>query len=191
VYGGFYAILRVLAKPAAPGLILDDMFQALSILRQGYRCVIDRSALASDVSPPSCVSEFRSKVRAVAGNFQLAVEVPWILSSANRLLFQLVSHNLLRLLVPYFFVLFLISAAVLGTHSMVYLAFSLLQAAFWLLATMSLKVSVRIPVLKRLAAAAVVGLFTFLSTRDPLWKIWTPTTVSPFEEKVWSDQRSA
>ena len=52
VYGGFYAIRRSLARPAPPGLILDDMFQPLSILRQGYRSVLDRSALVTDTGPP-------------------------------------------------------------------------------------------------------------------------------------------
>jgi hypothetical protein len=198
VYGGFYAIRRVLARPSPPGLILDDMFQPLSIQRQGYRSVLDRSALVTDPWPVSRESEFRRKVRTFAGNFQLYAEAPWILSSANRILFQLVSHKLLRLFVPYFFVLILISAAVLGMHSVLYLAFAFLQAAFWLMAATSLKVN--IPFLKRLAApagallalnaAAIAGLFTFLFTRSPLWKIWTPMIASPFEEEAWSDQRS-
>ncbi len=37
VYGGFYAIRRELAVLQPPGMILDDMFQPLSIIRQGYR----------------------------------------------------------------------------------------------------------------------------------------------------------
>jgi hypothetical protein len=83
-------------------------------------------------------------------------------------------------------------------HSVLYLAFAFLQAAFWLMAATSLKVN--IPFLKRLAApagallalnaAAIAGLFTFLFTRSPLWKIWTPMIASPFEEEAWSDQRS-
>jgi glycosyltransferase involved in cell wall biosynthesis len=184
VYGGFYAIRRALARPAPPGLILDDMFQPLSILRQGYRSVLDRSALVTDSWPASSASEFRRKVRTLAGNFQLVFEAPWILTSANRVLFQLVSHKLLRLLVPYCFISLLLSAASLGGHSAAYLDFAFMQAAFWLMAATSLKVSV--PFLQRLTApagallilnaAAIAGFFVFLFTRGPLWKIWTPTT---------------
>jgi glycosyltransferase involved in cell wall biosynthesis len=189
VYGGFYAIRRVLARPAPPGLILDDMFQPLSILRQGYRSVLDRSAVVTDDWPGSRGREFQHKVRALAGNFQLFVEAPWVLSPENRLRFQLISHKLLRLVVPYFFLSLFISTCALGAHSVVYLTFAFLQAAFWLMAASSLKVS--IPGVKRVAApagallalnaAAIAGLFTFLFTRGPLWKIWTPTaTTSPF-----------
>jgi cellulose synthase/poly-beta-1,6-N-acetylglucosamine synthase-like glycosyltransferase len=192
VSGCFYAIRRALAKPAPAGLILDDMFLPLSILRQGYRCVLDRSALVTDTWPASATSEFRRKVRTLAGNFQLVAEAPWLLTSANRILFQLVSHKLLRLLVPYCFILLLLSAAILGLHSTMYLAFVLLQAAFWLMAAASLKLNV--PGLQRLAApagallvlnaAAIAGFFAFLFTRGPLWKIWTPTAAPLFEEEA-------
>jgi len=47
------------------------MFQPLSILRQGYRSVLDRSALVTDTWPASSACEFRRKVRTLAGNFQL------------------------------------------------------------------------------------------------------------------------
>ena len=45
VYGGFYAIRRELAVPQPAGMILDDMFQPLSIIRQGYRSVLDPQAV--------------------------------------------------------------------------------------------------------------------------------------------------
>lgn len=195
VYGGFYAIRRVLARPAPSGLILADLFQTLSILRQGYRSVLDRSAVVIDNWPAPRGREFQRKVRTLAGEFQLFVEAPWVLSSENRLCFQLISHKLLRLFVPYFFVLLLISALALGAHSVLYLAFAFVQVAFWLLAATSLKVS--IPGVKRvvapagalltLNAAAIAGLFTFLRTRGPLWKIGTPANASPFDEKDWSE----
>jgi glycosyltransferase involved in cell wall biosynthesis len=192
VYGGFYAIRRSLARPAPPGLILDDMFQPLSILRQGYRSVLDRSALVTDTWPASSACEFRRKVRTLAGNFQLIAAAPWLLTPANRVLFQLVSHKLLRLLVPYFLLSLLSSAAILGLHSPAYLAFAVLQLGFWLLAAASLKVTV--PVLQRLTApagallvlnaAAIAGFFAFLFTRGPLWKIWSPTASPMFQEQV-------
>ena len=178
VYGGFYAIRRRLATPVPAGLILDDMFQPLSVIRQGYRSVLERTAFVTDTWPASSAGEFQRKVRTLAGNFQLVAEAPWLLTPKNRVLFQLVSHKLLRLVVPYGFVGLLVSSAVLG-----YKGFAALQVGFWLLAAVSLKV--RVPVLHRLAApagallvlngAAVVGLWTYLFTRGPLWRIWSPT----------------
>jgi cellulose synthase/poly-beta-1,6-N-acetylglucosamine synthase-like glycosyltransferase len=188
VYGGFYAIRRSLATQNPDGLILDDMFQPLSIIRQGYRSVLDRTALVTDIWPASTAGEFNRKVRTLAGNFQLLAVAPWLLTPANRLLPQLVSHKLLRLIVPYLFVLTMVTSAVLGAAGSVPFAlFGLLQTAFWFVAALSLRV--RLPLVHRFAApagallvlnaAAVAGLYTYLFTRGPLWKIWSPTPIVP------------
>ncbi len=184
VYGGFYAIRRSLATPAPAGLILDDMYQPLAIIRQGYRSVLDRKAIVSDRWPAKATGEFSRKVRTLAGNFQLIAEAPWLLTPANRVLFQLVSHKLMRLAVPYFFVLLLISTAWLGRTSPIMAIFAIAQILFWGMAAVAIRR--RVPVLQRIAApasallvlnaAAVVGLYTFLFTRGPLWRIWSPTS---------------
>ena len=136
-----------------------------------------------DTWPARASGEFQRKVRTLAGNFQLIAMAPWVLTGENRVRFQLVSHKLLRLVVPYCFVLLLLTSAVLGAHSRWFAVFSLLQAGFWAVAAVGSKV--RIPVLHRVAApasallvlnaAAVAGLYTFLFTSGPLWKIWSPT----------------
>jgi cellulose synthase/poly-beta-1,6-N-acetylglucosamine synthase-like glycosyltransferase len=183
VYGGFYAARRSLVQLFPPGIILDDMFQPLAILRQGYRSVLDRSAIVTDTWPGKVAGEFQRKVRTLAGNFQLVSLAPWILSPVNRVLFQLVSHKLLRLAVPYFFVLMLISASWLGLASLAWRLVALAQWVFWLSALASLRV--KLPVIHRFAAAAsallvlnaaaIAGLYKFLFTAGPLWKIWSPT----------------
>jgi len=183
VYGGFYAVRRSAASPAPPGIILDDMFQPLSIIGKGYRSVLDRTAFVTDTWPAQAAGEFQRKVRTLAGNFQLIALAPWLLTPRNRVLFQLVSHKLLRLAVPYFFVLLFLSSAFLGIHSSFFMIFAGLQLAFWLMAAVSLKV--HIPVLHRLAspagallvlnAAAVAGLCRYFFTSGPLWKTWLPT----------------
>jgi len=182
VYGGFYAARRNLVRPFPEGIILDDMFQPLSILRQGYRSVLDRSAIVVDTWPGKVSGEFQRKIRTLAGNYQLVSLAPWILSPRNRVLFQLVSHKLMRLVVPYFFVLLLLSATWLGIDSMAWRAVAIAQWAFWLAAALALKV--RVPVIHRVASAAsallvlnfaaVIGLYKFLFTSGPLWKIWSP-----------------
>ncbi len=183
VYGGFYAVRRALATPAPQGLILDDMFQPLAIIRQGYRSVLERSAFVTDTWPASSAGEFSRKVRTLAGNFQLIAQNPWLLTPANRVLFQLVSHKLLRLAVPWFFVTLLLSSITLGLRSLPFLLFAIAQLAFWTMALVSLRV--RLPLLHKIAApagallvlnaAAVAGLYKFLFTQGPLWKIWSPT----------------
>ncbi len=182
VYGGFYAIRRELAIPQPAGMILDDMFQPLSIIRQGYRSVLDVHAYVYDTWPTKIEEEFQRKVRTLAGNFQLFRLAPWTLTPRNPVLFQLVSHKVMRLVVPYLMILLLISTLALWSRSPLYAAFAVFQIFGWLIAIAGLRY--RIPVLHRIAApasallmlkaAAVAGLYRFLFTRGPLWKIWTP-----------------
>ena len=79
VYGGFYAIRREHFMPQPAGIILDDMFQPLSIIRQGYRSVLDTRACVYDTWPKKVEGEFHRKVRTLAGNFQLFQIAPWTL----------------------------------------------------------------------------------------------------------------
>jgi len=180
VYGGFYAIRRELAVRQPAGTILDDMFQPLSIIRQGYRSVVDEDAFVYDTWPKQVEGEFHRKVRTLAGNFQLFQLAPWTLSPGNRVFLQLVSHKVLRLVVPYLLILMLVSAFALAAGSVFYAAFAALQVIGWTIAIAGLRY--KVPILHRAAAAAaallvlnaaaVVGLYRFLFTRGPLWKIW-------------------
>ena len=183
VYGGFYAVRRRLSRSFPPGLILDDMFQPLTVIRQGYRSVLDHSATVTDTWPATARGEFQRKVRTLAGNYQLIAAAPWVLSGDNPVRFQLVSHKLFRLLVPYALMLMLVMALVLGHFYPVWWAVAAAQTAFWVLALLGLVV--RVPGLHRvfgpagalvvLNAAAVAGLFRFVFTSGPLWKTWSPT----------------
>jgi len=181
VYGGFYAIRRKLASALPAGAILDDMLQPLSVIRQGYRSVLDLRARVYDTWPKSLRGEFHRKVRTLAGNFQLLQLAPWLLSRQNRLRFELISHKLMRLLVPVLLVMLLINSALLANHSLFYAGALAAQIVFYVLAALG---SVRgIPVVRRIAApasafcmlnaAVVVGFYKFLFTRGPLWKIWS------------------
>jgi hypothetical protein len=184
VYGGFYAIRRKLASELPHGTILDDMLQPLSVIRQGYRSVLDLRARVYDIWPKSLRGEFHRKVRTLAGNFQLIQLAPWLLSRQNRLRFELISHKLMRLLVPILLVLVLVTSTFLAGRSLLYAGALAVQIGFYALAVLG--AGRGIPVLMRLAgpasafcmlnAAVVVGFYKFLFTRGPLWKIWTSET---------------
>jgi len=191
VYGGFYAVRRELVVPQPPGTILDDMFQPLSIIRQGYRSVLDPRARVYDTWPEQVEGEFNRKVRTLAGNFQLFQLAPWSLMPSNRVLFQFISHKVMRLVVPYLLVSLLVSSIALSFGSRLYAVLAGGQILGWIIATIGLKN--KIPAIHRLAspasallvlnAAAVVGLYRFVMTRGPLWKIWSsgPITSSDFD----------
>ncbi len=181
VYGGFYAIRRKLASALPEGTILDDMLQPLSVIRQGYRSVLDLRARVYDIWPRNLRGEFHRKVRTLAGNFQLLQLAPWLLSRQNRLRFELISHKLMRLLVPILLVLLFVTSTFLADRSVLYAGALAAQIAFYVLAVLG--AGRGIPALMRIAgpasafcmlnAAVVVGFYKFLFTRGPLWKIWT------------------
>ena len=190
VYGGCYAGRRELVKALPEGTILDDLLQCLTIVRQGYRCVLDPRACVYDTWPKTSRHEFDRKVRTLAGNFQLLRLAPWTLSRQNRLRFELISHKFLRLLVPLLLAIMLVTSALLARSSSLYAAALIAQVGMYILA--ALGVGRGVPLVKRVAgpanafcmlnAAVVVGFYKFLFTRGPLWKIWGATSVADVVE---------
>jgi cellulose synthase/poly-beta-1,6-N-acetylglucosamine synthase-like glycosyltransferase len=186
VTGCFYAVRANLASNLPDATVLDDMLQPLSVIRQGYRSVVDLHAMVYDVLPRDAQNEFNRKVRTLAGNFQLIQLAPWVLSRENRLRFELISHKLSRLLVPALLIVAFFSSAILSVYSRIYAAAFIAQVLLYLLAAVG---AVRgIPFISKVAGAArafcvlnlavIVGFYRFLFTRGPLWKIWIPTSPS-------------
>jgi cellulose synthase/poly-beta-1,6-N-acetylglucosamine synthase-like glycosyltransferase len=186
VYGGCYAVRRELARELPEDVILDDMYQPLSVIRQGFRSVLDPRARVADQWPATAAGEFRRKVRTLAGNYQLLQLAPWLLSRENRVRFQLISHKLLRLAVPVFLLLLLLSS---GLHwaSLFYRACFLAQAGFYALALLGCvwqgnplrRLTTAIASFTLLNAAAVVGCYRFVTIRGPLWALWTAAPEIP------------
>ena len=188
---------RELARALPEATILDDMLQPLSVIRQGYRSVIDVRAQVYDVWPESLQGEFNRKVRTLAGNFQLLQLAPWLLSRENRLRFELVSHKLLRLLVPVLLLVMLGSSTVLAPRSRSYAIGFAMQLLLYMMACVGawggLSIAARIGGAARafcmMNAAVVVGFYKFASNRGPLWKIWIPT--APFAGLSSTDEDQA
>ncbi|MGD1091320.1 MAG: glycosyltransferase family 2 protein [Bryobacteraceae bacterium] len=98
--GPCYAMRRELAAPLAPDMLLDDVMLPLGAFFRGYRLIIEPAAHAFDF-PTGLGSEFRRKMRTLAGLWQVFYRVPALLSSANPMRFHFVSQKLGRLLIPY------------------------------------------------------------------------------------------
>ncbi len=98
--GAIYAMRRELAVPLPPGTLLDDVFLPLAAFFRGYRVILDRYAWAYDY-PVALHSEFRRKLRTLAGNYQLLRFYPQLLSSRNRMWIHFISHKLARLFLPH------------------------------------------------------------------------------------------
>src|SRR5450432_211328 len=98
--GCIYAMRRHLATRLPEGTLVDDMYLPLAAFFRGYRVILEASAVAYDY-PTRLSSEFRRKVRTLAGNFQVIGQYPALLGPSNRMWIHFVSHKLARLLMPY------------------------------------------------------------------------------------------
>lgn len=98
--GPIYAVRRSNFRPIPPGLILDDMYLPLGAFFDGYRLVTEPRAVAWD-EEMDVATEFRRKVRTLAGNYQLLRHEPRLLLPwRNRMFAHYLSYKIGRLLLP-------------------------------------------------------------------------------------------
>jgi poly-beta-1,6-N-acetyl-D-glucosamine synthase len=175
VTGAIYAIRRNLYTPIPIGTLLDDVFVPMNIARSGQRVIFEPAAIARDYIFSEKGREFSRKVRTLTGNYQLIRLAPWLLSPANPLLFRLISHKLLRLLVPLLLLLLLITSAL--ADGPFYRAIFWVQVLFYLLAAFgSLAPSIKkfkpvgvATTFVMLNAAAAVAFYNFVTGRNKVW----------------------
>ena len=176
--GPFYAIRRELAVPIPVDTLLDDVYLPLSAFFRGYRLVVAEEARAFDY-PTNVNIEFGRKVRTLAGNYQLLWHYPALLTTANRMLFHYVSYKLMRLMLPWMFLLLLFtsfwlpwpwSIAALSAQGLFYGMAALDLAASGVLKRLTSPARTVVSML--LASACAVKIFYV----SPL-EIWKPTEV--------------
>ena len=174
--GAIYAMRRELAAPLPPDTLLDDVHLPMGAFVRGYRLVLDESARAFD-EPSSLDTEFRRKVRTLAGIYQLIGAYPVLLTPANRMWLHFLSHKFGRLLLPFALILCAASALFLDSPWSEWLLAG--QAAFYLAAALDLVVP-RSSSLKRLTTpvrtfvvmmvAAVCATRILFAPARELWK---------------------
>jgi poly-beta-1,6-N-acetyl-D-glucosamine synthase len=158
VTGALYAARRELIPPLPPRTLLDDVYIPMHIARAGKRVLFEPGARAWDDAVPSS-REFRRKVRTLMGNYQLIQLAPWLLSRRNPLLWEFVSHKLLRLVGP--FVLLGALGASLAAAGLIYKALFGVQAIFYSTALLG-ATRARLGALRRVTEASLA--FVLLNT---------------------------
>jgi cellulose synthase/poly-beta-1,6-N-acetylglucosamine synthase-like glycosyltransferase len=137
VTGAVAAFRRRLFEPLPPDTILDDVLLPMRVVRQGYRVMFEPLARAYDRWPAASRDELARKVRTLTGNFQLFARERWLLNPfRNRLWLQTVSHKLLRLLLPAWFVVVLVANLFLLDQPLYQVTLAL-QALFYGLAVLA------------------------------------------------------
>ena len=163
VTGAISAVRRPLFRPIPQGTVLDDVYWPMQVAMQRYRVIHDDRAHAFDRLPPRARDEFRRKVRTLSGNFQLASRAPSILNPLkDPIWFQLVSHKLLRLVVPWALLGMLAASAALSARPF-YRAALVAQLAGYVLGVLGM--SERVGARAKVASAAA----SFLVLNAAAW----------------------
>lgn len=102
VNGEICAIRADLFRPAPPGTINDDQWMAHMVIRAGYDVVFCPEAVSRETVSASAADEKERRARMVAGQYQVFAgvhrEIPW---RRPVVAWMLISHKLLRPLVPF------------------------------------------------------------------------------------------
>jgi hypothetical protein len=176
--GPLYAIRKDLFRPMPADTLLDDMYIPLGAFFQGYRLVLEEQAKAYDY-PTNIGTEFRRKVRTLAGNYQIIRQFPALLSFRNRMLLHYLSYKLGRLLLPWMFLALLAVSFLLPRPFSVLavgaqLLFALIAATDFVTSPDSFWKRVSSPlrtVVTMLAASACAVAIFFV----PPQRLWKPT----------------
>jgi cellulose synthase/poly-beta-1,6-N-acetylglucosamine synthase-like glycosyltransferase len=116
--GAIYAVRKECYRPMAADA-LSDFVNPLQVVEQGRRCVYEPDALSVEEAAGSFDREFRRKVRIVNRAWRAMMSMKSMLNPFRYGLFAwaLVSHKVLRWLVPMFLVVMVaINLALLGQH---------------------------------------------------------------------------
>jgi len=130
--GAVSAIRRDLFDPLPDDTLVDDLVVPLRLIAKGYRVVFEPRAIAYDTTSVVPGREFARKVRTLAGVLQTCFSARALVGRLPmRVWWQLLSHKLLRLVVPYLLVIIFLATALL--HGPVYRVALAVQIALYAL----------------------------------------------------------
>lgn len=129
--GAIFAIRKELYKPLKP-YDINDFVIPLNIVGQGYRGVLDDEAFCMEETPRDTEGEFNRQVRitnrtirAIANNKALLNPLKFPLFS-----FELISHKLLKFMLPFFVITVFITNCLIVTTGFLYYLILVLQVFF-------------------------------------------------------------
>jgi cellulose synthase/poly-beta-1,6-N-acetylglucosamine synthase-like glycosyltransferase len=132
--GGVYALRREMYRPVPANAIVDDFWISMNLVRDGYHCVYDPEAVATEEVPERMGDEFRRRVRIGIGNYQALRQFAGLLDPRRgAVALAFFSHKCLRWLVPHFLVLAFAANALLAAQPL-YAALLAMQVSFYLAA---------------------------------------------------------
>lgn len=138
VSGCFFAIRKKLCDNWHPGLTSDFYLPIISYMN-GYRVTMDETAIAYYNVSSNPREEFQRKVRTVVNGLDVLLKFKSVLNPVKYGWFalQMVSHKLIRWLVPFCLILMLVLNAILFGQGDTYRVILIAQVLFYALATLS------------------------------------------------------
>jgi cellulose synthase/poly-beta-1,6-N-acetylglucosamine synthase-like glycosyltransferase len=129
--GALYAVRRRLFVPIVDPAQADDIAVSARVVLQGYRLLFEPSAVAWEDAPAEGRAEFARKVRVTNHSVRALLALGSGLWSSGFYSVELVSHKLLRHLVPFFLIALIASSAALAADGPAFSAALELQALFY------------------------------------------------------------
>jgi cellulose synthase/poly-beta-1,6-N-acetylglucosamine synthase-like glycosyltransferase len=127
--GAIYAIRRQCFLALTPDVVIEDFVVPMRARQLGYSVHCDPEAVALEYAAPTVSGEFTRRVRLAVGSFRAMKELIRVpLSPMTRLAFA--SHKLLRWIVPFLLIPWLLSNLLLVSRS-AYAAVLLCQLLFY------------------------------------------------------------
>lgn len=178
--GAFYAVRRELYVPIADPAQADDIAVSARVVLQGRRLVFEPRAVAWEEAPAEGRLEFRRKVRVTNHSVRALVGLGRGLVASGFYSVELVSHKLLRHLVPFLLIPLFVSSVILALRSPLFGVVLGLQVLFCAAALLGFALRTRRPGSARLVAvpyyfclvnlAAFLGVLSImLGTRVSAW----------------------
>ncbi|MFH1642291.1 MAG: glycosyltransferase family 2 protein [Nanoarchaeota archaeon] len=136
--GCIYSVKRKLYTPL-PRDIISDLVEPLTIIEKGYRIIFESEALAYETTCETFKEEFKMRVRVITRGMRGLLHMKTLLNPFKHAFvsFQLLSHKVLRWLIPIFLIILYISNFNLIEKNTFFFAFFFLQTSFYLVALLS------------------------------------------------------
>lgn len=131
--GAIFAVRRVLFEPLHADDI-NDLVAPLNVVRKGYRGVLEPKAFCTESLVEEYRREFQRQVRIASRTIRAIVKNADLLNlfKFRMFAFQLLSHKVSKLLVPFFLACLFVSNGVLLTSHVVYQLVLTVQIGFYL-----------------------------------------------------------
>jgi len=169
--GCIYSVRRALYEPLPPDII-SDLVEPLKILEKGYRIVFEPDAIAHEETTEKTGEEFNMRIRVITRGMRGMLFMRKLFNPLRHgfVSFQLISHKLLRWLMPVFMVAALASNAFLLGRPFYNLTFAL-QAAFYALAMLGW-LAERFHVRSRILSVPLYFSTVNLASLISMYRIW-------------------